>query len=92
MEPVESAHYAFGLFLCHHAADGQRQFFAAQLFGDGQRETRQRSIALLAMGRDRVVDERLHPFGGEVLLQLVAAGRQDGEEMVDVLPVVEPLG
>ena len=42
-------------------------------------------IALLLMGRDRVVDEGLDTVTGEVLLQAVALVAKDGEEVVYVV-------
>jgi hypothetical protein len=42
-------------------------------------------IALLLMGRDRVVDEGLDTVTGEVLLKAVALVAKDGEEVVYVV-------
>ena len=44
-------------------------------------------IALLLVRRNRVMDLRFYAVVSEILLQLVAMFREDGEDMPDTIPI-----
>ena len=50
-------------------------------FGDRQRAVVPRPVALLLVGRDRIVDEGLNTIFGQIPLQLVPISATDREDM-----------
>ena len=84
-EGVDGLSHPLGVVVAHGWADGQAQLLLVDALGHGQLHVAQRlAIALLAVGRNGVVDFRLYVVVGKILLQLVATWREDWEDVVDV--------
>ena len=62
---------------------GKGEFLGMDLFGNGQRMMAEFRIACLMVRRDGVVDGGLDAVFREILLKLVAAGTEHGENVVN---------
>lgn len=81
---VDEADYLGDFGVGHDGGDGEGEFLGVDLFGDGEGEVVELWVAFLTVGWDGVVDDCLDAVVGEVLLELVAVGGEDGEDVEDV--------
>ena len=89
---VESIHDVGHFGVGHGGVEGEAQFLMSETFCDGEREVVVFQIAGLEVGRNRIMDEGADAPFLQVLLQLVTLGREDGEDMIDVVTVVHEFG
>ena len=70
-ERIEEVGYDAGLFVCHGRMTGNGQFLGMNLLGDGEREVIPLSVALLLVGRNRIVNLCLHAVVGKEGFQFI---------------------
>lgn len=91
-ESVQGCHYVRHLVVGHGGVEWQAEFLASKLFGDGKGKLVVLLVARLLVGWNGVVDEGLDAVVAEVLLQGVAVGGEDGEDVIDVVAFVHQGG
>jgi hypothetical protein len=64
---------------------GDGEFFAMDLFGDGQRKMMQFGVTTLAVRRYGIVDLRLETVVSQILLQFVTTSTEDGKDVPDTV-------
>ena len=64
---------------------GDREFLRMNLFGNGQGEAIPIGIALLFVGRDGIMNLRLHTVVAEIPLQCIAICTENGEDVPDTI-------
>ena len=87
LKSVQKLDDGFRFLVSHGRMAGKAEFLLVDALGDRQGKRVPRLIALLLVGRKRIVDFRTYVVGFQVCLQLIATLRQDRENVPDTIPV-----
>lgn len=68
---IEESDYFGDFGVGEEWGDGEGELLAVDLFGDGEGKGVPFGVTFLLVGRDRVVDEGLHPVVGKIFLQVI---------------------